>query len=187
MEGLHEPFSWHENENGCPAWAAHDRYEQSVRTRGRFVVGGRTIDFESMGHRDHSWGTRDWRALQHWKWMNAATLDGSLSVHGWIGFALGGITYNGYVNRAGSVSPITFVTADAQLDENFMHTAVSATLTTADGASLQLEATSVAGLPIPARHLQMNEIAGTATLDGQEAISHIELGWPQAYIKEYVG
>jgi hypothetical protein len=187
MTALHAPFSWRENQNGCPDWAATDRYEQSLRTKGVFTVGDRTVEFESMGHRDHSWGPRDWRALQHWKWMNASTLDGELSLHAWIGFAKGDITYNGYVNRGGVLSPINFVYAEADLDENFMHTAVRAKLTTEDGGELQMDTISVAGLPIPARQLRMNEIACHAKLDGSDAIAHIELGWPQSYIADYTG
>lgn len=185
LSALHDPFSWHENENGCAYWVADERYEQSMRITGTFTVGDRTVEFDSMGHRDHSWGTRDWRAVQHWKWMNASTLDGELSLHAWIGCALGDMTYNGYVNRGGVVTPITFVHAHADLDENFMHTGVQATLTLADGSTLEMEAKSVAGVPVPARHLRMNEIAGHAKLDGADAISHIEVGWPQSYIADY--
>jgi hypothetical protein len=56
MQALHEPFSWHDNKDGCADWIATDRYEQSVSTTGVIEVGGRTVKFESMGHRDHSWG-----------------------------------------------------------------------------------------------------------------------------------
>lgn len=188
MTGLHEPFSWHEGADGCPAWAADERYEQSVRTTGTFSAGGRTVAFDSTGHRDHSWGTRDWRALQHWKWMNASTPDGDVSVHAWISYALGDRQVNGYVNRAGTVSPIVTAEAKATLDDQFMHQSVVGSFTTADGRELRLEAKAVAGLPVPARHLQMNEIACSATFDGaQPAIAHIELGWPQAYVSDYTG
>jgi hypothetical protein len=185
LEGTHAPFSWHDGPEGCPPWAADDRYEQSVRTRGTLTLPGRTVDCDSAGHRDHSWGTRDWRPLQHWKWINATAIDEDISLHGWISYALGDRQINGYVSRGGVVSPIVAAEARAQLDDTFMHTSVSGTFTTADGRRLPLEATSVAGLPIPARHMQMNEIACSATLDGHAAIAHIELGWPQSYIAEY--
>jgi hypothetical protein len=186
VEGLHEPFSWHDGPEGCPQWAADDRYEQSVSTKGLVEVGGRTVEFESVGHRDHSWGTRDWRPLQHWKWINATTVDHRVSLHGWISYALGDRQINGYVNRDGEVSAIVAAESTADLREDFMHTAVTGSFTDASGRTLELEATSVAGLPIPARHMQMNEIACTATLDGAPAIAHIELGWPTAYLQDYV-
>lgn len=185
LEGLHEPFSWHDGIDGCMPWAADDRYEQSVRTQGTVAVGGRTVDFTSMGHRDHSWGTRDWRPLQHWKWINAATVDGTVSLHAWISYALGDRQVNGYVNRGGEVSAIRTADSDAELDDRFMHTSVSGSFVDDAGRELRLEATSVAGMAIPARHMQMNEIACSATLDGAPAIAHIELGWPEAYVREY--
>lgn len=186
LEGLHEPFSWHDGVDGCMPWAADDRYEQSVRTQGSVTVAGRTVEFRSMGHRDHSWGTRDWRPLQHWKWINAATLDGEVSLHGWISDALGERQVNGYVNRGGEVSAIQTAESHAELDDRFMHTRVTGVFVDADDRELRLEATSVAGLAIPARHMQMNEIACSATLDGAPAIAHIELGWPAAYLQDYL-
>ena len=185
--GLHEPFSWRDGLGGCPDWAAHDRYEQSTRTEGTITIGGRTIALESgIGHRDHSWGSRDWRALQHWKWMNAATIDGELSFHGWISFALGERQVNGYVNRAGALSPIVEADAHSTLDGAFMHTAVDGRFRTLDGAELTMHADGVAGMPLLARHMQMQEVACTATLDGRPAIAHIEHGWPISYIEDYV-
>lgn len=185
LEGIHAPFSWHDGIDGCPPWAADERYEQSVRTRGTIAARGRTVDFTSAGHRDHSWGTRDWRPLQHWKWINATAIDEDVSLHGWISYALGDRQVNGYVNRGGDVSPIVAAESHADLDEHFMHTRVTGSFVTADGRELRLDATSVAGLAIPARHMQMNEIACTATLDGAAAIAHIELGWPASYVHDY--
>ena len=186
-EGLHEPFSWRDGLGGCPEWAAFDRFEQSTRTSGSITVAGRTITFDQgIGHRDHSWGTRDWRALQHWKWMNAATLDGSVSLHGWISFALGERQVNGYVNRAGTLSPIVEAEAHSRLDDAFMHTHTSARFRTLDGAELLMETEAVAGMPLIARHMQANEVACTATLDGAPAVAHIEHGWPVSYIADYV-
>jgi hypothetical protein len=185
--GLHEPFSWREGLGGCPAWAAHDRFEQSTRTSGTITIAGRTVAFDQgIGHRDHSWGSRDWRALQHWKWMNAATVDGELSFHGWISFALGERQVNGYVNRGGVLSPIVTAEAHSQLDGAFMHTHVDGRFRTLDGAELTLEAEGVAGMPLLARHMQMQEVACTATLDGKPAVAHIEHGWPASYIADYL-
>lgn len=186
LHGLHEPFSWRQGLGGCPDWAAHDRFEQSTRTRGTITIGGRTIAFEDgIGHRDHSWGSRDWRALQHWKWINAATVDGELSLHGWISFALGERQINGYVNRGGVVSPIVEAEAHSTLDAAFMHTAVEGRFRTLDGAVLTLHANGVAGMPLAARHMQMQEVACSATLDGRAAVAHIEHGWPASYIADY--
>lgn len=187
MTAVHAPFSWHDGHGGCFSWAADDRYEQSMRTQGALTVGRRTLNFTGVGHRDHSWGTRDWRALQHWKWINAVSLDGKVSTHAWVSFAFGDRQINGYVNREGKVSPIVSLEVSGTLNDDFMHTAVSGVFATADGKELRMESTSVAGLPIHARHLQLNEVVGKATLNGAPAASHIEFGWPVAYIAEFTG
>lgn len=185
FEGLHAPFSWHENEGGCPDWAATDRFEQSCKVTGTLRFAGREIRIDGYGHRDHSWGTRDWRPLQHWKWMNAAAGD-DLSIHAWTSYALGENQINGYINRGGVVTPLVRVDATAELDDRMLHETVSATLTDADGGTVVLEARRAAIWQMPIRHLYLNEAAMSGTLDGRPAVVHVELGWPQAYVDEFV-
>jgi hypothetical protein len=188
MRALHEPFSWHDNRDGCADWIATDRYEQSVATRGVIEVAGRTVRFDSMGHRDHSWGPRDWRPMQHWKWMNAATPDGATSLHAFVIFALGDRLVNGYANRDGVLTPLTAIDVRQELDlDTMLHRRVRATCTDENGREMVLDATGVAGLGVPARHMRMNEVACTATLDGAPAFAHVEMGWPETYIREFTG
>ena len=72
------------------------------------------------------------------------------------------------------------------LDDELMHTALRATLQTAAGDVLRLDATSVVGVPLPTRHLQLNEVACDATLDGLPAVAHIELSWPTSYVEDWI-
>lgn len=187
LEALHAPFSWHDGRDGCFSWAADERFEQSMRTSGTVTAGGRTVEFEGVGHRDHSWGTRDWRPLQHWKWINATAHDHSVSLHGWVSFALGDRQVNGYVNRGGEVRPIATADCSAELDDALMHSSVTGRFVDTAGDELVLEATSVAGLAIPGGHTRMHEIACAATLDGAPADAHVELGWPGSYVEQFTG
>ena len=42
--------------------------------RNGLEVAGRRIEWDRrMGHRDHSWGNRDWGVPHHWKWFVAYT------------------------------------------------------------------------------------------------------------------
>jgi hypothetical protein len=126
--------------------------------------------------------------MQHWKWMNAATVDGSTSLHAFVIFALGERLVNGYVNRDGVVTPLSAIDARTDLDMSTMlHRSVQATCTDEAGGETVLDATGVAALGVPARHMRMNEVSCTATLDGQPAIAHIEMGWPESYIKDFTG
>jgi hypothetical protein len=126
--------------------------------------------------------------MQHWKWMNAATPDGSTSLHAFMLFALGDRLVNGYVNRGGRLTPLTGIEAHTDLDLNTMlHRRVHAVCTDEAGREIVLDATGVAGVPVPAGHMRMNEIACTATLDGQPAYAHVEMGWPETYVRQYTG
>jgi len=186
FEALHEPFSWHQNAGGCPDWAATDRYEQSVRTTGIVQLGDApAVVFSGAGHRDHSWGTRDWRALQHWKWMNATSADGEVSLHAWDSLAYGNRHVLGYVNRGGDVVPIREIDVSVELDERLVHRAVRAVILGEDGGETVFEATTAAGVQLPIADLYLNEIAMHATIDGSPAVAHVELGWLKAYVDQF--
>jgi len=194
FDGIHEPFSWHDNADGCPDWVAPDRYEQSGVTRGKLTLTSadarsagaplvRTVEFTGAGHRDHSWGTRDWNYLQHWKWMNAATPDGAASLHCMLMSVKGETLVNGYINTAGAVSPIVDGKATADLDDQMIHRAISGVFHDELGREMRLEARYAAGWSMPIQHLLLNEIGMTATLDDAPATAHIELGWPAGYVE----
>jgi hypothetical protein len=186
FEGLHEPFSWHENAGGCPEWVAIDRYEQSCRTQGTLTLGDRRVDFTAAGHRDHSWGARNWNMLQHWKWMNATAGD-DLTLHAMSMDVKGERIVQGYLNRDGTVSPLVSIDAHADVDEQMIHRRVTADLVDEAGRSARLEAEYSAGWQMPIEPLLLNEISMTATIDGRPAVAHIELGWLADYVQRLVG
>ncbi|HEX3612375.1 MAG TPA: hypothetical protein VHU88_11880 [Sporichthyaceae bacterium] len=180
--GMHAPFSWHDNASGCADWMAHDRYEQSCTTSGRLRLPGRDVEFTGFGHRDHSWGNRDWRYMLHWKWINAATPDGSLSVHCTKMYALGNTLLYGYVNRAGALSRIVHADVQVDLDEKMMHRQVTARFQGESGGEVTMEAKYAAGWAMPVQHLVLHEVGMSGALDGRPATAHIEMGWPAAYV-----
>ena len=67
-------------------------------------MSGRRIEWDRMGHRDHSWGVRDWGVPQHWKWFVAYTESGR-AVNGWIWIAKGEWGFAGYTVRDGVTYP----------------------------------------------------------------------------------
>lgn len=182
FEGVHAPFSWHDNAAGLRQWIAHDRYEQSCITSGRLALRGREIEFTGVGHRDHSWGTRDWRPFQHWKWMNAGTADGTLSLHAMQVYALGEEIVYGYLNRAGVVTRLTRIEVTAELDDTMMHRRVHGTVLDETGASMTFDAHAAAAWSMPIQHVLLNEVGMSAVLDGRPATAHVELGWPTDYV-----
>jgi hypothetical protein len=86
--GIHDAFSYYRNPDGLPSWFAVNRIEQTGRVHGALEFAGRRIELDRMGHRDHSWGVRDWGVPQHWKWFVAYTESGR-ALNGWIWIAKG--------------------------------------------------------------------------------------------------
>lgn len=185
FSAIHEPFSWHENEGGCPDWVALDRYEQSVLTKGRIKLGDREIAVDGAGHRDHSWGSRNWHMLQHWKWMNA-TAGEDTSLHVMIMEAKGESIIQGYLNRDGVVSPVVEATATADLDDRMIHRGIEGTFKDEAGRTMTFEGRYAGGWQMPIQHLLLNEIGMAGTIDGEPATLHIELGWPAEYVKNLI-
>ncbi len=48
---------------------ASSHYEQVGGYAGRLTIGDREIRLDGTGHRDHSWGLRDWTAPSAWTWL----------------------------------------------------------------------------------------------------------------------
>ena len=66
--------------DGVPyAWRQTTRYEIPCRVSGTVRVGGEEIEFGGPGQRDHSWGARDWFAVD-WMW-SAFHLDDGTHTH----------------------------------------------------------------------------------------------------------
>lgn len=183
FEGLHFPFSWHDNPSGCPEWAAQDRYEQSCSTSGHLRLGGRDIEFRGIGHRDHSWGPRRWNTVQHWKWINATTDDHRTSLHAMIGFVKGELLINGYISEDGKLSPVIAADATADLDERLVHRSVTGRFRDQLDRTVDLECAYSAGWSMPIHHLMLNEIGMVGTVNGSPAVAHVEMGWPAAYLE----
>src|SRR6266481_5459408 len=69
FEASHPPYAYGSHPRGCPSYAADNRIEQAGRAKGTLRLGDRVISFDATSHRDHSWGTRDWLAMQHYEWF----------------------------------------------------------------------------------------------------------------------
>lgn len=48
---------------------ASSHYEQVGGYQGRITIGDKAISVGGTGHRDHSWGLRDWAAPKGWTWL----------------------------------------------------------------------------------------------------------------------
>jgi hypothetical protein len=62
--------------------AAQRHYEQACICKGTFKQKKteETIDFEVLGHRDHSWGVRNWIYIDRWNWISAQFEDQTVNI-----------------------------------------------------------------------------------------------------------
>jgi hypothetical protein len=184
FEAMTPAFTYHDNADGCPAVLADNRLEQSGRVRGSVTIGERVIPFDTTGHRDHSWGTRDWTAFHHYKWVNVQTPSGT-AVNFMDGFIIDKHYQLGYVEKDGVQSPIASIVADLERDDElFSYTSASFTLTDEEG-----RVTSVIGGPRsclavwPAGGLESHDAAGPCTVDGENGLLHVEEGWDPRFVE----
>ncbi|GAB3377641.1 hypothetical protein NCG89_13885 [Spongiibacter taiwanensis] len=185
FEAIHPPYAYSSHAEGCPPYAAFDRIEQAGRCRGRIVMPGREeITFDTFAHRDHSWGTRDWRYFQHYNWFHGQSLDGNTAIHYWRCLALGREIIRGYLCKDGTMAEIVGVESDMRYDDTLYQQQLSSTITDELGRSVDISAdfyTHYTLRPSPLWHLR--EGAATATIAGQAAMAWVECGWPPGYLE----
>src|SRR5690606_38770823 len=96
FQGFHPPYAYGSNVLGCPKYCADDRIEQSGTVKGSITLGSKIIYFDTTSHRDHSWGSRDWKAFLNYRWFHGQVGD-QIAVHFWHLHALGRTDLYGYV------------------------------------------------------------------------------------------
>lgn len=186
---IHDPFSYHQNPDGMPQWFALNRLEQTGWVKGFIEFGGRRVEFDRIGHRDHSWGMRQWGVPQHWKWLVAYTPDASRVVNAWVWIARGEWGVGGYVVRDGELVPIRSVTQKATYDDRMGQKTLRLDMTDTRGDTclLTMERYGIARLPTPGRNGTMiMEAACDATIDGKAAAGQFETQWSLHYLEHLI-
>lgn len=185
FDALHPAYAFGSHAGGCPSWLADERYEQGGRMRGMLRIGGREVAFDTLGHRDHSWGVRDWGGCQHYKWINV--LAGDASVHIMDLHARGQTQLRGYVHKDGETAELTAADLDYELDADFFHAPMQAVLHDTAGRTTNVEL--LAG---PARFewpihpmLTLLDVAVPAEIDGAGGVSYAEMAWTPEYVAHH--
>lgn len=182
FEAFHPPYAYGTNKDGCPSFAATDRIEQSGTLKGTIEVGGKANAIDGLGHRDHSWGTRDWGAFQHYNWFEGQTANG-ISVHFWRFSALGRINLRGYVFKGGLQAEITAVDVDINFNDDLWQRSLTASISDEAGRTTVVKAEFYAHYClIPSPHLTLREGAARATFDGEPGVGWMEVAWPPSYL-----
>ena len=180
---FHPPYAYGANKDGCPSYTATDRIEQSGTLKGTITLGDTVHRIDGLGHRDHSWGTRDWRAFQHYNWFEGQTADG-VAVHFWRFIALGKINLRGYVVKDGLLAEVTALEIDVTFSDDLWQQQLVATVTDEAGRTTEVRADFYAHyLLVPSPDLSLREGAARATYDGKPGIGWMEVAWPPSYLE----
>lgn len=185
FDAFHPPYAYSMHEDGCPAFIASNRIEQSGTAKGQLKIGDRIIQLDTTAHRDHSWGARDWMVMQHYKWFQGQVGD-NVSVHFWHLHSLGKTDIRGYVYKDGLQASITGMTVDVDTDDQLRQKSMVATLTDEAGRETTLSGEFFAHYPlIPDPDFVLNESCLAVIIDGEAGVGQLEMGWPKAYL-DYV-
>lgn len=182
FEGSHEAFDYSRNPGGCPQWMAVNRLEQAGHARGELRLGDQVIAFDQPAHRDHSWGRRNWRMPQHWKWVVAQTPSGrALNLFQWV--VRGETGTNGYVLRDGQPVALVEARCRARYDDDMTSRSLRATLTDEAGGQTELVLDRYGTVPLPVgSDTVLNEAACRGSIDGEPGWGQFETQWPASYV-----
>lgn len=127
---------------------ASEHYEQVGNWTGEIRVEGERIGIQGSGHRDHSWGERDWKAPERWTWLTAQFGDE-------FGFNLSRVViksvdlFNGYVCRSGKNSPLRRAWLETDFDaDGVTQRAIRVRLEDTTGWQAELEGSPQTVVPL---------------------------------------
>jgi hypothetical protein len=181
FQAMHPAYNYGSHADGCPSFLADDRFEQSGRVKGVLRFDGRSLPFETFGHRDHSWGTRDWGVAQHWKWLISQAAP-DLSVHFFEIEAVGRNILRGYVWRDGRIAAVTGVDV-SYTDAALEPTSIDALVADELGRKTRVRGTTFALFEFKVSPLAtLLEASLSLEIEGRPGVGHVELHWPKDYL-----
>jgi hypothetical protein len=96
---------------------ASEHYEQTGRVTGRLRFDDREIEFNGSGHRDHSWGPRDWAAPRLWTWLTCQFGDELAFNLSRVAIASVDV-FNGFITRGGRNYPFRRAALETEFEED---------------------------------------------------------------------
>jgi hypothetical protein len=181
FRALHRAFSYWENPNGSPlAFTSHNRIEQCGAVEGTLRYRGRTVDFRTTAHHDHSWGMRDWAAMMHYKWI-AAQAGEELAVHAAQVIWRGRVMVNGYVYRDGLLSPLVDARFDGTYESDLHPRTLELELRDAAGRLTRARGERFGGTVFPFPGVELTETGCRFEIEGRPGVGLCEMLWPEGY------
>jgi len=186
FEAMHPAFYYPSShpddpEEGCPPFFALGRYEQSGYVKGVLRIDGRELPFDGLGHRDHSWGKRDWGTIQSLQWLEAQAEDIAVNVVKLRG--QGRDWSMGYVFKDGRVSPIRDAVYDLTYDDRWVQDDFTVTLRDGDGRDTVVSAKRFGRHEYPIGPSKLVDTAVEISVEGRQGLGYSDFIWPAEYLR----
>lgn len=161
---FHQPHDYHD---GLKTLGAKDEdlalapahFEQCGRVSGTIDIGGKKRQVDCLGHRDKSWGARDWDAIRGWEWLSAQFgEDLAFNATVWYPPDSDETIPGGFVTRDGENRALVATHVDYEWG-SLKHVPEAATITFTDeaGESYTVRATGLAQFPLFKKGLFIQE------------------------------
>ena len=122
-------------------------YEQSMRVGGVMVVDGERLELDGTGHRDHSWGPRDWAPSERWRWLTGQ-MDG-LAFNAMYLTIAGTHVTNGYVWSGDRCAPVDDLRLESTFDDTGLAGRTVSLHLSAGGATYAIAGDVLINVPLP--------------------------------------
>ena len=134
---LHKPLGlWPLDTDAAKDVGAH-HFEVANTVRGTVEIQGRKLEINGHGHRDHSWGVRDWTTFRVHRWVNGVFgpdlcfCISTFSMAGRPAGAFGYVIRDGIVHHTSDIDVVTYMESDGAT-----HRGGVVTIRLADGEEL---------------------------------------------------
>ena len=150
-------FDFHGHNQNLPTNMAGRHFEQSGRVTGWTRFKNRELKINGYGHRDKSWGVRDWANVEGWNWISAQFGE-ELAFNATEGFQDGKVFNNGFVFINGENHPVTQVTIRFTWDrQTHVPAATRIDIHYGENKQLRVEASALAQFPLVKKGLWIQE------------------------------
>ncbi|OZC29697.1 DUF7064 domain-containing protein [Gordonia polyisoprenivorans] len=156
-------------------------FEQVGTVEGTVSIGGRTRHVEALGHRDKSWGVRDWASVAGWEWLTAQ-FGSDFAFNATLALLAGSDDPAGFVFRDGENRAVTAIDVDYTWGRR-SHVPETAriSLCDEDGTTYAITATAITQVPLVKKGLFLQETHARfeTVVDGVPRTGHgvLEHAW----------
>lgn len=149
FEGIHDPVYYDMDSSGMDVFSNlfDEHSDQGLTVTGDVSIGDETVSVDAMGERDHSWGIRDWRGVDSWRWFSCL-FDEENALHFWRANEAGAEGVDGYLHLDGTTNHVQEVRLDTEFREDGL-SQESVQFEVVDTEGRQLELDGRAGTIVP--------------------------------------